>query len=78
MQQGGIFMDLTIREAISNDYIGVSSLVKEVHNLHVEKRPDVYVDVNNPLLKENFNELINTDNVKLFVVENIETDELVA
>ena len=70
-------MNLKVREAISNDYNDVSNLTIEVHNLHFKNRPDVYVDVNNPLLKEHFNDLLNTNNTKLFVVENMDNRELV-
>ncbi|PAB57392.1 GNAT family N-acetyltransferase [Anaeromicrobium sediminis] len=71
-------MNLKLREAISNDYIDISNLSIEVHNLHLKNRPDVYMDVNNPLLKEYFDDLLNTNNTKLFVVENTDNKELVA
>lgn len=69
-------MNLKIREAVSNDYNDISNLNIEVHNLHVKNRPDVYVDINNPLSKENFDNLLNTDNTKVFVVENLDNTEL--
>ena len=34
-------MNLKVREAISSDYNDISKLNAEVHNLHVENRPDV-------------------------------------
>lgn len=71
-------MNFKIREAISNDYNAICKLTIEVHNLHVINRPDVFADVNNPLLKEHFIGLINTKNTKVFVVENIDNRELVA
>jgi len=69
-------MNLKIREAMSNDYNQICNLNIEVHNLHVKNRPDVYVDINNPLSKENFDDLLNTDNTKIFVVENLDNTEL--
>lgn len=36
-------MNLKIREGNTNDYIAISNLVKEVHDLHVLNRPDVYL-----------------------------------
>lgn len=44
-------MNLKVREAVSNDYNDVSNFTIEVHNLHVNNKPDVYADINNPLLK---------------------------
>ena len=45
-------MNLKIREGTANDYIDIKNLYKEVHNLHVKNRPDVFLDVDNPLEKE--------------------------
>ena len=71
-------MSFTIREANSNDYIGVNALVKEVHELHVKNRPDVYVKVDTPLLIQQFNELMEDVNIKLFVVQDNENSNLAA
>lgn len=71
-------MNLKIREAIENDYINISNLAKEVHNLHVRNRPDIYLDIDNPLIKERFEDLTNNDNTKLFVVEDTNSNEFIA
>ncbi|MCT4507232.1 MAG: GNAT family N-acetyltransferase [Tepidibacter sp.] len=71
-------MDLKIREAIENDYIDISNFVREVHKLHVKNRPDIYLEVDNPLLKDRFEDLLNSDNTKLFVVEDIYNNELIS
>mgnify|MGYP001563323256 CR=1 FL=1 len=71
-------MNLKVREAINSDYNDISKLNAEVHNLHVENRPDVFININNPLLKEHFNNLINTNNLKLFIVENIDRQQPIA
>ncbi|WP_026487432.1 GNAT family N-acetyltransferase [Caldanaerobius polysaccharolyticus] len=71
-------MNLVIREAISDDYYDINNLAREVHKLHVKNRPDVFMDMDNPLLKEHFDDLLHTDNAKLFVVENTNNKELVA
>ena len=47
-------MNLKIREGNINDYIAISNLVKEIHDLHVLNRPDVYLNVDNPFKKEQF------------------------
>ncbi|WP_346870612.1 GNAT family N-acetyltransferase [Clostridium sp. UBA5119] len=70
-------MNLHVREAIISDYIEINNLVKEVHNLHVENRPDVYMNTDTPLTKEDFYELLSTSDTKVFVVEDI-NKELVA
>lgn len=71
-------MNLKIREATSNDYIDISNLVLEVHNLHVQNRPDLYLEVDNPFLKDRFEDLLKSDNTKLFVAEDTHSNELVA
>ena len=71
-------MNLKIREAIENDYIDISNLAREVHKLHVKNRPDIYLEIDNPFLKDRFEELLNSNNTKLFVVEDIYNDELIA
>lgn len=76
--KGGIFMNLKIREGIAKDYIDIRNLVIEVHNLHVKNRPDVYLDVDNPFEKERFEDLLNDNTSKLFVVEDTDNKELVA
>ena len=74
----GIYMNLKIREALLYDYNDVNNLVAEVHKLHVKNRPDVYVDVDTPLAQEYFEELLNDNDTKLFIVEDIQNKELVA
>lgn len=71
-------MNLKIREATINDYVDINSLVIEVHNLHVKNRPDVFVAVDNPLLKSQYEDLLSREDTKIFVVENIDNTELVA
>lgn len=70
-------MNLKIREGNTNDYIAISNLVKEIHDLHVLNRPDVYLNVDNPFKKEQFEELLNSNNTNLFVVENTDNNELI-
>ena len=70
-------MNLKIREGNTNDYIAISNLIKEVHDLHVLNRPDVYLNVDNPFKKEQFEELLNSNNTNLFVVENTDNNELI-
>jgi|GEM_PF-6158115 len=39
-------MNLKVREAISSDYNDISKLNTEIHNLYVENRPDVFMNIN--------------------------------
>jgi len=71
-------MNLKIREAKSNDYAEVCKLTMEVYKLHLENRPDVYLDIANPLEKESYDELLSLSNVKLFIVENDDNKKLIA
>ena len=61
-------MNYLIREANKNDYNSVSSLVKEVHDLHVEARPKDYKNCENPLGEEEYYEMLGNDRYKIFVV----------
>lgn len=70
-------MNLKIRESIENDYIDISNLVREVHKLHVKNRSDIYLEVDNPLMKDRFEDLLNSNTTKLFVVEDIYNNELI-
>lgn len=71
-------MNLKIRESNINDYMEIRDLVKEVHSLHVKNRPDIYIDVENPFKKEEFQEILNSNNTKVFVAEDIDNKEIVA
>ncbi|OPJ62937.1 GNAT family N-acetyltransferase [Clostridium oryzae] len=71
-------MNLRIREANLNDYDNVCALTLEVHKLHLKNRPDVYRDVDTPFKKDYYCELLTDKDAKIFVVENSESNELVA
>ena len=47
-----------IREMLLEDYEEVKELFYEAHNLHLENRPDIYID-GNPLPLKYFEELLN-------------------
>jgi len=61
-------MNYLIREANKNDYVSISDLVKEVHDLHVKARPKDYKNCENPLGKKQYNEMLDNDIYKIFVV----------
>lgn len=70
-------MSFIIRNASLTDYCSINELVKEVHQLHVKHRPDVYVDLDFPLEKTDFEQLLNTADTWVWVVETSKR-ELVA
>lgn len=51
-----------------NDFFAVNRIVRQVHNLHVENRPDVYRDTD-PFPKEEFDRLLTEENVFALVAE---------
>ncbi len=65
-----------IRKATIEDFESVNDIVREVHNIHFEARPDVYNDILNPLNYEYFTEVIAENNHEIFVMEI--DDEIVA
>lgn len=73
-----IYLNLKIREANSNDYNEVCKIITEVHKLHFKNRPDVYLDSDNPLKKEYFDDLLNSKDTKIFLVEDNDNKELTA
>ncbi len=62
-------MNIQIRKAEINDFAAVDSLLNLVHHLHYENRPDVYKKVNHAYSEEDFEELINNDNMIALLAE---------
>ncbi|MFC7783317.1 GNAT family N-acetyltransferase [Rossellomorea sp. GCM10028870] len=69
-------MEYKIREATLDDYVNVKPIHKEVHNLHVKGRPDKYNPTNNTLDKEYYEELVNSEEGKVYIIE--EDNEIIA
>ena len=57
-----------IRKVEDKDYEDLVKLVYQVHELHYEHRPDIYVD-GNPLPKEYFDNMLNDENALNIVFE---------
>lgn len=62
-------MDYHMREATKNDYDTVHYIQKQVHEIHTKERPDHYKMADITLDKDYFNNLIDRDNTKVFVLE---------
>jgi diamine N-acetyltransferase len=58
-----------IREATRNDYDVVHQIQRQVHEIHTKERPDHYKMADTTLDKEYFNNLIEGDNTKVFLLE---------
>lgn len=63
-------MNVTIRFAEEKDYESVALLVREVHELHVKNRPDIYENLTAPLSKKEFIKYLKTPDIEIFVAEN--------
>lgn len=62
-------MDLHIREAGKQDYDAVHHIQKQVHDMHTKERPDHYRMADTTLDKEYFNNLIDGEQTKVFLLE---------
>ncbi|MCF6137781.1 GNAT family N-acetyltransferase [Pseudalkalibacillus berkeleyi] len=62
-------MDIQIREAKKTDFEGVHQIQRQVHELHTKERPDHYKMAEITLDKEYFNNLIEGENTKVFILE---------
>lgn len=61
-----------IRNMTKQDYVVVNEIMKEVHEIHVKNRPDLYVDIENPCLWETFVKDIENENIISILAENEE------
>lgn len=60
---------MIIRDMEINDYNGIDKLMQQVHSIHVENRPDLYVELEHPLSKSEFEELVQNKNVISIIAE---------
>ena len=71
-------MKYKIRFADKEDYKVINEIIREVHDLHVKNRPDVYNETDKPLSEEEFKEILEDDRYKMFLVQERESKEVVA
>ena len=62
-------MEIHIREATKSDYDVVHQIQRQVHEIHTKERPDHYKMADTTLDKEYFNNLIEGENTKVFLLE---------
>ncbi|KAG4252032.1 hypothetical protein PC116_g288 [Phytophthora cactorum] len=68
---------INIRRAVMSDYTGVSALMDELHQLHVEARPDVYRELQTRMSEKEYEQLLETDHRYLYVAELPDQGEIV-
>lgn len=61
-------MKYKIRFADTEDYKMINEIIREVHDLHVENRQDVYNETDKSLSEEEFKEILENDRYKMFLV----------
>ena len=52
------------------DYKRVREIMKELHDIHVKNRPDLYLDLEEPYVLDKFEEDINSENVISILAED--------
>lgn len=62
-------MKYTIRTATLDDFEKVKPIHKEIHDLHVEGRPDKYSSTNNTLDKEYYKGLVTNEEGRVYIIE---------
>jgi diamine N-acetyltransferase len=62
-------VDIDMREATRNDYDVVHQIQQQVHEFHTKERPDHYKMADTTLDREYFNNLIDGENTKVFLLE---------
>ena len=63
---------MVIRNMEITDYNEIDKLIQQVHSLHVENRPDLYIELEHPLSKSEFEELVKKDDGISIVAEENE------
>ena len=51
-------MNYYIRQAVAEDYDDINSLIKDIHNIEYDNRPDVYLDEDNKNGRDHFIERV--------------------
>lgn len=69
--------NLLIRRARVKDYIGISTLMDELHEQHVQGRPDIYRALQPRLEPAEYEEWLEMDTRYLFVAEDLEAGGIV-
>ena len=71
-------MELKIREATKQDYDAINSVMTETYSIHVEYRKDLYTEIEDPLDKAYYEDLLDDKRAKVFLVEWEKRKETIA
>lgn len=63
-------LPFTVRLATSKDFCNISNINKQVHQLHIEGRPDLYANTSASLDRNAYETWLNDTTIEIFVVEN--------
>lgn len=62
---------MIIRDIAIRDFEEVNEIMKEIHSLHVRNRPDLYLDVDEPFPRKQFEEDVENENfISVLAEEN--------
>jgi len=68
---------IRIRNAQLADYLGVSTLLDQLHELHVQARPDIYKPLHPRLGEKEYTDWLGKDDRYLYVAEHVEAGKIV-
>lgn len=60
---------MNIRDMLLEDYEKVDALMQELHNLHVQGRPDLYIAMEHPYSRKEYQEKIESEDVISILAE---------
>lgn len=60
---------MNIRDMEINDYNAVDHLMQQLHRVHVNGRPDLYIDIEHPYSVEEFNSLVTKSEIISILAE---------
>lgn len=68
---------IRIRNAQLADYLGVSTLLDQLHELHVQARPDIYKPLHPRLGEKEYTDWLAKDDRYLYVAEHVEAGKII-
>ena len=63
-------MGILLRDFKPGDFESINILMNQVHKLHLENRPDVYVEIDSPLSENDFNNIVQDQNSIAILAED--------
>lgn len=63
-------MEILLRDFTFDDFESINILMNQVHKLHLENRPDIYVEIDSPLSENDFKNIVRDENSIAILVEN--------